>query len=45
MKIIMLSIGEDERDHIAIFMYALKAAPKSKRQYPYRIRLFYKNPN
>jgi len=45
MKIIMLSIGEQERDLIAIFfMYALKAVAKSRRQYLDRIRLFYKNP-
>jgi hypothetical protein len=40
MKIIMLSIGEDERDPITLFMYALKAAAKSRRQYPSRFRIF-----
>ena len=30
MKIIMLSIGEDERDPIALFMYALKSEQQSQ---------------
>jgi hypothetical protein len=39
MKIIVLSIKEEERDPIKIFTYSLKAA-KSRKQYPSRFRMF-----